>query len=299
MRRRTFLATGATLLVGALAGCSRPASSLRMTPVSDADLLDRTSANPDELSDRDQTLVVEAVENGTATRVGSRPPFHRELPVEYESAFYDLSWTKAGERAGTAVTVEVDYDGDTSGLSTVAYGDLSERDRTVVSGLFPPPTTERDGEGYDLGVGGTYTDAQREQSVLVGGDVEAIRYDGTAYPVRIETERTTLTVYRYEATAVAPDRETFLAGVRHGHQFTLADLTTAEREVVEAALDDGYESDQESAGFESLLDRFREQTPVSHDRYESAVDAAYLLRYDGETYWADLHYDPQRLTTTA
>lgn len=299
MRRRTFLATGATLLVGAFAGCSRPASSLRMTALTDAALVDRVSAGGDELSDRDRDLVAEAVADGTATRVGSRPPFHREHPVEYESSFYDLSWTETGERPGTAVTVEVDYDGDASGRRTVAYGDLSERDRSLLAGLFPARTERRESEGYDVGVGGTYTRDERERSVLVGGGYEAIRYDGTAYPISVETERATLTVYRYEATEIAANREALLERVRRDHQFALDALSSAEREVVEAAVEDGYSSDTESGGFESLLDRFREQTPVDSHGSESTLDAEYLVEYRGETYWAALRYDPERLTTTA
>ncbi|MWG34392.1 hypothetical protein [Halomarina oriensis] len=299
MRRRTFLATGATLLVGALAGCSRPASSLRMTAVTDAELLDRVSAGGDELSDRDRELVAETVADGTATRVGRHPPFHRDLPVEYESSFYAVSWAETGERPGTAVTVEVDYDGDASGRRTVAYEALSERDRSLLSGLFPPRTERREDEGYDVGVGGTYTETERERSVLVDGGYEAVRYDGTAYPTAVETDPTTLTVYRYEATEIAADREALLDRVRTDHRFVLDDLSSAERDVVETAVEDGYSSDSESAGFESLLDRFREESPVDSHGREGTVDAEYLVRYRDETYWADLHYDPERLTTAA
>lgn len=290
MRRRTALATLLVALLAGLAGCSA-AGSLSMTPVDDRGLAEAASNPvPDDAPDRDRDVVRRAVENGTATAVGDRPPVDEPLPFRHDGAFYDLDYAENGTEPGYDVEIRVDYNASAVDGTVVDYADLPAADRAALSFL---DRERRPGEsnlqdGYDFGIGTTYSEADAESSVLAPTqEYDAVRYDGETYPVDVDADRTDLTVYRYEATRVAESHEAYAADLRAAHEFELSGLSAAERSIVAESLDDTYyEEDSNDEAFASLVDRFRAQEPVT----ESESRGSYVVRYDGQLYWVELDY---------
>ncbi|QLC32667.1 hypothetical protein EFA46_000060 [Halarchaeum sp. CBA1220] len=290
--RRHHLVLAALLPLVLLTGCSA-AGSISMDPVSNADLADHASRDAppgDAEPDPEARLIRDAIRNGSATIEGRSAPVEADLPFAYRGSYYDLSWTAAGEREATSVDLEVDYNASNVSANRIAYDDLPEVDRRALDTLFPPRHDPR-ADGYDLGVGATYTDAEANRSVLVPTqEYDAVVYDGDAYPIRVSDVRpVTLTTYRYTSTVVANDSDDYARQLKDEHLFTLGDLNESERAVVSEATNGSYyaESTDDSA-FRGVLERFR-----AHD--DDAVEyeetrGSWVVRYNGTVYWADLSY---------
>ncbi|MFB6135905.1 MAG: hypothetical protein ABEJ04_04020 [Halobacteriaceae archaeon] len=289
MDRRSALAAAAVVLV-ALAGCSA-AGSLDMRPATDdatlADLASRPATLPEEGPTRDRQVVERAIENGSTTARSRRPLVDPGLPFAHEGGYYNVSWTVVDTHPGTSAEVAVDYNGTAPSDETVAYEDLSARDREVLGGLLPPET-ERRTEGFDVGVVATYNATERNRSVLLAGEYEAVRYEGETYPVSLEdTEPVTIRTYRYSASTVADDAAEYAALLRERYLFTLSGLSDDERAVVEEAVESSYYAeDDDDEAFRSVLETFRRHRAIREGEY----DGLWLVRYDGEVYVADLSY---------
>lgn len=290
MNRRTVLGFALVALLAVTAGCSAD-GSLRMQPVDDEGLADEASneLRDDEL-DRDAAIVRDAIENGSTTVVDDRPPVEEELPFRHQGRFYDVSYTEAGTEPGYDVGIEIDYNASSVEGEVVDYEELPAVDRRALTDLLRP--IDRDEErlepGYDFGIGSTYTEDDAESSVLVPTqEYDAIRYEGETYPIRVDSDSETLTVYRYGSTLVAESAGEYGQQLREEHEFELSDLSDAEREVVDNAINDtNYIEDSDNEGFDSLVDRFRAHDPVAETDY----DGQYVVRYDGQLYWAEMNY---------
>lgn len=290
MDRRRALAVWGLLVLAVLAGCSAAGSLDLQRTTDDADLasqVSRSTALPEEGPTHERKLVREAIGNGSATASGRAPPVEQGLPFAHEGRYYDLSWTVTDRQPGTAVDVAIDYNGTAPDDATVAYESLSARDRETLDRLLPPPTDRRD-EGYDFGVHVTYNATERNRSVLLSGEYDAVRYEGETYPVDVgDTERVTTETYRYTATVVANSSAEYASQLREEYLFALSGLSDKERQVVEEAIDDTYYAeDTDDEAFRSVLETFRRHEPVR----ESEYDGMWLVRYDGEVYLADLSY---------
>jgi hypothetical protein len=282
LRRRTFLATAAAAGLGTLAGCAHPNAVLTMEPSDDPATAERYARTVPPDSEQHATLG-RAVENGSTTTDGTRPPFDTDRPYAYEGGFYELSVTEEERLGGTRVTVEVDY-ATAEDEPGVPLGEFPRPDRDLLSGLFPPE--EDRGDGPEMGASAVYTPEEAEGSRLVNEDVSAVRYEGAAYPVTVETRPADRYRYRVETTRVADDAAAYGAELKREFLFTLSGLTEAEREVVARAIDDGYYESSGSDAFESVARRFLEHEPVIGD---PAEEGQYLVRYEGTDYWADLY----------
>lgn len=290
MTRRSAVVVGALVLVMVLAGCSA-AGSLTMQQVSDAELAAQTSrptAAPEEGPTSAQRLVRRAIENGSATASGRRPPVESGLPFAHEGRYYDVSWAVTGSQQGTLVDLAIDYNGTASDRRAVAYESLPVPDRRALGTLLPP-RTERRTEGYDFGVGVTYNATERDRSVLLSEDYEAVRYEGETYPIDVRDVREVrIKTYRYTTTVVANDSAAYASQLRAEHLFTLSELSDQERTVVEEAIEGGYYAeDTDDEAFESVLERFRRHEAIQATEYEGT----WLVRYEGDVYLADLYYD--------
>lgn len=291
MHPRVPLLLVALALLLPLAGCSA-AGSLDMTAVDDAALADHASRSlptvdePPAVERRE--LVAGAVRNGSATATGTSPPVDTDgLPFAVDGAYYDLSAEPVANDTETHVSIEVDYNGSVDG-EAVAYDDLSPADRELVDAVLPPRYDRRT-EGYDFGAGARYTDEEVTTSVLLGGDYEAVRFEGERYPVLVEEGgQVTVTQYRYTAIQVAPNASAYAESLRAEKLFTLSGLSDAEREVVSGAVEETYyaETDDDDA-FRSVLERFRRHEAVRENEYAGS----WVVRYDGTVYWAELRYD--------
>jgi len=293
MRPRLVLALVAVTATLALAGCAHPAGSISMNPVDDAGLADEASRDvPDAESSRqraDRRLVVGAIENGSATANDTSPPVEGGLPFAYEGRYYNVTHTVTGEGTGYQVGIEIDYNATDFEGAAVDYGELPQPDRDAVGPLLAGPREGRQ-PGYDIGIGATYTADEYEASTLASGEYDAIRYEGETYPIRVHGAReVTISTYRYEASVVAGSASEYAADLRDRYAFTLSGLSDAERSIVEEAAGGSYypESTDDTA-FENVVDRFREHDPVH--RPSGSGSGAWLVRHDGQLYWAQLDY---------
>lgn len=280
---------GGLLLLAVLAGCSA-AGSLTMQQVNDVELAEeasRSTSLPEEGPVREERLAKRAIENGSTTAQGRDPPVESGLPFAHGGRYYNLSWTVTDREEATAVDVAIDYNGSATSGEAVAYESLTARDRAVLEQLLPPRTDHRT-DGYDFGVGATYTRTQANRSVLLDGEHDAVGYEGETYPVEVDDSRTvTVRTYRYTATVVANSSSEYAEQLREEHLFTLSGLSQDERQVVEEAIDDRYYAeDTDDVAFRSVLERFRGHEAIAEDEYEGL----WVVGYDGEVYVAELSY---------
>jgi len=262
-----------------------------MDPVTDAGIVrhasrqvDRTGSGADQ---PEATTIRSAIENGSATVESPSPPVREGKPFEHEGGFYDLTWTVVGERTETSVSLLVDYNATDPEGERVAYEDLPAADRRAVDALLPP----RDGrrvEGYELGASTRYDDTELARSVLVSDRPTVVVFEGEAYPVKFDgTSEFTVHTYRYTATTVAGSRDEYARDLRDEYLFTLDGLSDAERAVVESAIEDNYYAEDDDEAFRSVLEAFRRHEAVASEE----AHGEWLVRYEGEVYWADLWYD--------
>lgn len=289
-RRRLLPLVGLLVLV-LLAGCSA-AGSMTMDPVTDAEIAERASRGIGPAGapadDPEARAIRSAIENGSGTVEAQSPPVRDGLPFAYEGAYYDLSWEVIDERTATSVSLVVDYNATDPEGRRIAYDDLPAADRRALSSLIPPDERHAD-EEVSMGAVSTYNDTEVEESVFVPEPrYDVVVYEGEAYAVRLDgTREVTVNTYRYTAEAVANSTDEYARDLKEEYLFTLEGLTDVEREVVEAAIEDDYyaENDDDEA-FRSVLERFRR-----HDAVESEeAHGEWLVRYDGEVYWAQLDY---------
>ena len=288
-----LLPLGALLALVLLAGCSAP-GSISMDPVSDADIVEQASRSlarsyaPAE-DDEEARMLRTAIENGSATIDSPSPPVREGLPFEYEGAFYDLTWTVVDERTVSSVSLLVDYNASNPEGEQIAYEDLPAADRRAVDALLPP-RDDRRVEGYELGASTRYNDSELERSVLVSHEPTVVVYEGEAYPVKFDgTSEMTVHTYRYSAAKIADSDGEYARDLKDEYLFSLDGLTDAERAVVDEAIEEGsyYAEDDDDQAFRSVLEAFRRHEAVASEE----AHGEWLVRYDGEVYWADLWYD--------
>lgn len=290
MNQRKLLGFVLVALLAVTAGCSAQAS-LTMKSVDDVGLAEAASTDISVREpDTERTLVREAIENGSVTTVADRPPVDEALPFRYEGEFYNVSYTETETEPGYRADVRIDYNASSVEGDVVDYGELPAVDRAVVSGLVERADMpeERLQPGYDFGTGQIYNETEADSSVLVTTqEYDAVRYEGEVYPIDVDSETETLTVYRYESELVAESATEYAEELRDEYEFELSGLSDAEREVVDAALNDtNYIDDDDNEGFDSLVDRFRAQQSVVQDDY----DGYYVVSYEGRLYWAEMDY---------
>ena len=288
-----LLPLGALLALVLLAGCSAP-GSLTMDPVTDADIVEHASRSlersaPPAEDDEEARMLRTAIENGSATIDSPYPPVREGKPFEHEGAFYDLTWTVVDERTVTSVSLLVDYNASDPEGERIAYDDLPDADRRAVDALLPP-RDDRRVEGYELGASSRYDDSELERSVLVSEGPTVVVYEGEAYPVKFDgTSQMTVHTYRYSAAKVADSPDEFARDLKAAHLFELSGLSEAERAVVDEAIEEGsyYAEDDDDQAFRSVLEAFRRHEAVESEE----AHGEWLVRYDGEVYWADMWYD--------
>jgi len=290
MRRRTFLATAATALPIALAGCAHPTDgSLSMREMGDdAALAEQYAGETEGLPPERKALLDAAIAGESPTREGVYPPYERDRPVEYEGSYYAIGYEIADTHTETLYDVEIDYDPAESPSSVIEYRDLPEADRNALGELIPPDEDVPDNEGVDIGR--TYRYPEDAESVLLDGQYGGVRHEGQTYRVTVEANReVTVNTYEYSAEKVADSTSALGQQLRERYLFTLSDLSEGERDIVAEAVDGTYFPEGELETFRTLADRFRAHDAVDGDEY----GGDWLVRYDGTVYWADLQYPPE------
>lgn len=284
MRRRQLIAGCVLATVGSLAGCiTEPTAELSLDPVDDQELIGYAT----RAADRGETvrqLVSTVIESGTATATATDPPLDTDWPVEHQGAYYRMQADQqvVGERTDVGVSVHQaadDYDG-----TVIGFDALPAVDRAVLDAMVPPPAPD---EGPNV-ARGSYDDEERDQSVLVPEpEYGAIEREGRVYPIELdEVEVRELYEFTYEADQVAEDDPTFLAWVRSTYRFVLSDLSAAERDVVEEAIDGTYLANDSDEAFESLAEWLYAHVGFGVDDQRGE----WFLEYEGTEYWATLQY---------
>lgn len=290
MDRRKLLAFVLVALLAATAGCSS-SGSISMDPVDDDSLAEQASNDLGILEPGQERLLVQAaIENDSTTAVGTSPPVDQQLPFRHEGAFYNISYAEAGTQSGYDVGLRIDYNASSVDGEVVDYEDLPAVDRTALEFLVtqadaPGPRLE---PGYDFGLQRAYTQSEANTSVLAPDQTyDAVRYEGETYPIGVEVDSQTLTVYEYESTLVAENAAEYATALRDSYEFELSNLSDAERDVLENALNGtNYIDDSDNDGFDSLVDRFSGQQPVTEDDHSGH----YVVRYEEQLYWVELQY---------
>ena len=279
VRRRQYLATTA-LLTAPLAGCAHPSNVLDMQEATSDRLADEASRSVSSESD-DYRILQDAVENGSATASGTTPPIDVDEPVRFQGGYYDVSATETARRERTSYDIRVDYNPDSPDTAdSIAYADLPEADRNALEGLIPPQGDPPRNDGFDMGTRYVYPENATESSVLVPTQqYEYIRYEESTYRVQFERGTVDEITYQYAVTEIAPSTEAYAEQLRSTYQFTLSGLSSAEREIVEEAIEGGY-FDGASDAFRSVISRLR-----AHPGLETSDSyGTWLPEYEGTAY---------------
>jgi hypothetical protein len=316
MRRRTLLATAATSLPAVVAGCNSrgestgsygtvelPTVRFELTTKSDPELPTEVlyTVRPDDGDGTTAELFDQILDGGTTTQE-TRPPLPDQQHIAYKEGVYELTRELIKETPATRYSVRVDVVTDSvTETEAILFGDLPEVDKNKFAerGLA-------DGDPVGVGTGFLYTDAEREQSVLVSdSEYSYITWDdGTeaVWAVDNATE-TTLNTYHYTgeqvATAAAYGRQ-----MRERFTFELSGLSEAQREIVETAITDGVynvgPNETPPDAFVALVDLFRgnEQVRGLDEDGEGDLSGNYLVRYQGEVYWTWLSVRREVFQTT-
>lgn len=285
MNHRRALAIGSLLVLVVLAGCDEGSTGgqLTMERVTDAELAELASRSLEgEPTEEGRLLAQRAIENGSATARSYGSLVKEGQPFAYEGRYYTIEETKIDQQPGTVADLFIDSNETVRRNETVAYVDLSARDREVLDSFLTP------GEGVVGSPNVLYTQPERNRSVLLSGKYNAVRYEGETYAVNIdETESVTVNTWRYTPTVVANSSAAYASQLREEYLFTLSGLSTSEAAVVQEAIAGTYSANgTDDEAFQSVLETF-----LQHDALQERGDeGTWLVRYDGDVYLADLSY---------
>lgn len=288
VRRRQFLATASALLTISVAGCAHPPNVLDVREATPESLADEMSQSVPPESDG-YSVIREAIENESATISGTSPPIDTDDPIRFQGRYYDASMIKAGSRRVTSYDIRVDYNPEaTDSNESIAYADLPAVDKTALEGVIPPQGDPPQRNGFELGTQYRYPENATNASVLVPAQqYNLVRYQDSTYRIQVESETVTEVEYRYEVTEIASTTEAFADQLRSTYQFTFSELSSAEREIVEEAIDSGYFGEATDA-FRSLIARFRAHRGLeASDSYGS-----WLVEYEETSYIAYAEFPP-------
>ncbi|WP_224268082.1 hypothetical protein [Haloprofundus salinisoli] len=310
MRCRQFLASAAALLPAALGGCATlpgtdvmsgngqpavayaPTASVDMTAVGDIDVAERTTYELGPLDAPQHRFVADVVENGPTTTEGTEPEIPADVLAVYDGSVYRLAQTVENRRHATAYSVLIDIvQGAVEEDDIVQFGDLPAADREVFAARGFD-----EGEIIGIGTGLVYTDEQRDASALVPEPERTVIVWENGERARFSvngSHEVELKTYRYTAETVMEDAAAYGREVRESHEFSLSGLSSAERSVVDEAVESehGYTVPHDESppdALVSLVDRFRPQDPVEGGQ-NGRVSGSYLVRYDDTVHWTSLY----------
>jgi len=264
MRRRAFLSVSATGLA-ATAGCLGPAfgfgtdcsrgADLRLRPTTDADTADGASDSVDSLSPPERAAARDAIGGDDPTMwvpEPSSPPFADAEFLVAGGTYYasETSVVSTADRTGYEFTMETGPETTATG-DAAAFADLPAVDRTALYAALGYPNRremERFERARSMSIGGllAYPDdeAQSRSELVPEPTSDALSLGGRDFRVRIERPKpTTVETRRVAVRAVADSTDEFAALVydRYGVDLGEHDLSAEQRDIVETAIDDGYD----------------------------------------------------------
>ena len=298
MDRRALLsacATGLTLTTGCLgfgvgSDCPR-GTDLRLDPVTDADAADRSSDPLATLSPPERDAVAAARNGEEATLWAISSPFSGVDYVAADGAYFAVTAAVVSsvDRPGYALSLDTE---DVPTDRRVAFEDLPAVDRTALYAALGFPS-DREIERFDrarsISIGGTLVypddDAESRSELVPDPSYDVLRIGGRDFRLDLGESRTkTVETHRIEVESVAESTAEFAAVVRERYGVDLddRDLSAEQRDIVEAAVDGGYdECAPYSDAYADLQATLGNDSDGSGSGRTERVDYA---RYDGEWY---------------
>lgn len=251
-----------------------------------------------ELDSAERAIFLAALENdGTTVSNDTTPfaPLRTIRPVEHDGRYYAISYTITDTRDALGVFVRIDYDPPTTDGPTIEYEELPPQDQSVLGWLVFLQLNRRV-DGWDIGTDDVYSLDQVDGSVLVPEpQYEYVRHNDQTYRIWVDTFPATISDYRYTVREIAQDQESFVRQTRDRYEFHLDGLSSAEHSIVETATRrGGYNRSQdadERAAYQSLSERFQANEAIVGSSTDPDIGyGEYLVRYDGDTYWAAMEF---------
>jgi hypothetical protein len=276
-----------------------------MTKVTDTDLPSKVlrTVGTDDGSDRQARLLDRILDGGAAIEA-TEPPFPDNEHLVYDATVYQLSYDVTEWTPAVRYSVRVDIvEGSPDESKTIHFAQLPAVDRKKL-------TEYGFADGDPIGIGTTvlYTNAERDQSVLVPDPEYSVIIweNGERAEWIVDRARdTTLQTYQNTAEQVATAAE-YGQQMRERFAFELSGLSDAQHDIVKTAIDEGRyvvgADESPSSAFIALVDRFREykQAHGFDDDGEGSGDrrGQYIVEYAGDAYWTVLiGYDEIAQTT--
>ena len=306
MYRRALLSTGLALATAGCSGfgfgtdCSRGAS-LRLRPVTDAEIAERASEPLDTFSPPERTAVRAARRDESPTITAEGTPFSGS-GVEYvvvDGAYVAVETPVVATTERTGYRFTLDTDGATADGAerpTATFDELPAVDRAALyAGLGFPRTQEieRFDRAHAVGIGGvlTYPDdeAQARSELVPDPAYDVLRIGGRAFRFGLEgRESVTVETRRIEVRELADDPEGFASVVLDRYGTDLDGLSPEQRKIVETAIDDEYEEcapySEAYAGVQRALGRPPTRVTGDGDGVATTPDADTPERVDYANY---------------
>lgn len=275
---RKFLLALALCAAVAGAGCVEPEATASLEPVTPSEVTEKATINAGILDD----AVKEAAENGssnTTTRDLPRDVTERDKPVLYNETVYNLSEERVGEVEVTEIEVTANTTQQEADLN---YDQLSEKDKETIEGAIVEA-----GEENKVIISSSYTPEELVNSVFENSQTVNVAFEGEVYNVTVrDRDMDVREEYVYYAEEIGENKTAYGNSLIRDKAFTLREAPNGSSEVLNEAINGTYYGD-ETEGFNALRDRFEQEDAV----YERNESAKWLVRYNGELYWAELEWD--------
>ncbi|WP_136688998.1 hypothetical protein [Halorhabdus amylolytica] len=288
MQRRSALLTALVLLVVGLSGCSA-AGSLSMQPVPNATAIaEHASIDVTDLDDESHRLAVGAVKGSGPTVEDDHPPFTPDRPIAVDGTYYNVTWSGIDSRQVPQFALTLEKDPTNTTGQSIAYEDLPAVDRRAL----PAPDSGLIAGDEDIATLAVYNESEQGSSVLVSEPrYELVEFEDRTVRITVDgPSPKTIYTYRYDASPVADSGEELAARIESAYLFSLSNLSSTEKEIVDKAIGETHYVEDESDAWTRLVGRFDAAEPVydADPDGEDYVDGEYLVRYDGIVYWADI-----------
>lgn len=256
MRRRALLSVGVSLATAGCFGfgssCGRSAT-LELSAVSDADVADAESDAPDSLSppERDAFAAARRGEAPTMWTVGD--PFSSVEYLVVEGTYYavETAVESTVDRPGYALSLDTDGTTADGESRVVAFDDLPDADRAALFaalGYPGPREMARYERARSIGMGGTLAyptdDAESRSELVPDPSFDTLRIAGRDFLIEVgERHQVTVEQVRIGVREVTttPDALARLVYERDGIDLDDRTLSTEQRDIVETAIDEGYD----------------------------------------------------------
>ena len=314
LSRRAWLACLATIFGGCMnrsdkngRAQSEQVFSLTMTIVADAEISRREVLSLTEaVASNDQKLIREAITTGSVENTTISPVLEPEatLQVRYQESIYKIATTVLDKHGTGRYEYEMaidDVDEDVSRSNITSFDALPEVDQSHLAEQGFDEVTNESNLGYAFHL--TYTPSEQNQSELVPEPANSViewKSNVRGQIRLVNTRQKYRRTYRYTAKELGSLEEVG-ENLRRKYSFSLSDLSDEQQEIVSEAIksENGYRitgGDDVTVpdSVHDLFQQFSDQVDKAlnyDDKSKKLTSRAYyLINYDGETYWTELHY---------